>query len=67
MSFIKEEGKEIEVVVKSRQKDRSNNQNKYYWGVVVFLLSENLGFSSDEVHDYLRFKFLSTRGEKLIR
>lgn len=40
------------------KKDRSNNQNRYYWGVVVNELSEHTGFTPDEVHEILKHKFL---------
>ncbi len=40
------------------RKDRSNNQNSYYWGVIISLLSEHTGFSPDEMHEILKHKFL---------
>lgn len=40
------------------RKDRSNNQNSYYWGVIVHLLSEHTGFGTDEMHEILKHKFL---------
>lgn len=41
------------------KKDRSNNQNRYYWGVVIKLLSEHTGFEPDEMHEVLKHIFLS--------
>lgn len=43
------------------RKDRSNNQNRYYWGVVVKLLSEHTGFNEDEMHEVLKYKFLTEK------
>ena len=37
---------------------RSLNQNKYYWAVVVAVLSSELGYFKDEMHTLLRRKFL---------
>lgn len=40
------------------KKNRSNQQNRYYFGVCVYLLSEHLGYSREEVHEILKHKFL---------
>ena len=65
LAFCALEGKEVWVVVKKHTNARTNQQNKYYWGVVVKLVSETTGFTTDEAHDALRMKFLRIRGEKL--
>lgn len=36
---------------------RSNNQNRYMWGVVYKLVSEHTGFTVDEVHELMKLKF----------
>jgi len=41
-----------------QQKPRSIPQNKYYWDVVVGLISETTGFTAQEAHDALKLKFL---------
>ena len=42
------------------KKDRSNQQNKSYWKLCVEPLSNYLeGYTKEEVHDLLKFKFLS--------
>jgi hypothetical protein len=38
---------------------RSLPQNQYYWGVIIEILSEELGFNKDEMHEILKHKFLS--------
>ena len=52
---------EIEIVVRPRisRKDRSNSQLKYYFGVVVRMISEETGYSKDEVHELLKALFLT--------
>jgi hypothetical protein len=58
------EGKYVEVSVRKRRSQRSTNQNSYYHGVVVSMLSEFLGYEKDEMHIILRFKFLRQVSEK---
>ena len=57
------DGQEIEFAIGRRRKHRSNSQNDYYWGVVVALLSQELGYFPDEVHEGLKFKFLKRKGD----
>lgn len=40
------------------KKTRSLNQNAYMFGVVYKLLSNQLGYSVDEIHDLMKHKFL---------
>lgn len=63
------EGKEVDVTIAIHKKRRSNNQNRYYWGVVVKILCDELGYMPDELHDAIKYKFLAKnidlKGEKL--
>ncbi len=52
------EDKEIEVTVGKKRKTRSNEQNRYYHGIVVKLISEHTGFTPAETHEVLKSKFL---------
>lgn len=45
------------VVVGDEKPTRSNNQNRYYWSVVLGLLSEHTGYTPDEMHEVLLQKF----------
>lgn len=45
-------------IQKSKQ-IRSLNQNRYYWGVVVKILSQHTGYTNDETHQELARMFLS--------
>lgn len=51
-------------IKKYRNKNRSLNQNSYYHGVVLFMLSNHLGYTQNELHDALKIKFLPNKTEK---
>ena len=66
MNRIKEairsyEGKTVTLSIKLARKERSINQNNYYWGVIVViwkkLIQEEWGefFTSQEVHEFLKY------------
>lgn len=50
-------GKRVYVIVDEEKPTRSNNQNKYYWSVVVGTLSNELGYTPEEMHEVLKAKF----------
>lgn len=52
------EGNEVDVTVEKHRNKRSLQQNSYYFGVVIKILSDELGYSRDEMHDVLKGKFL---------
>jgi len=55
------EGKTISITLKLNRKQRSNNQNNYYWGVIVMIwqniLKEEWGdqYSKEETHEFLKY------------
>lgn len=49
---------EIKVTIDKVRGIRSVQQNKYYWGCVLHLLSDITGYEREELHDVLKFKFL---------
>jgi hypothetical protein len=55
-------------IQKSKQV-RSLNQNKYYWGVVVKILSGHTGYTSDETHQELARMFLGydNNGKRFVK
>ena len=63
MEFYKLENSQVFVTVGKATKSRSNNQNKYYWGVVIKLISEVTGYTQDEAHDAMRMQFLLKNGD----
>ena len=57
--FVAKKSGRVFVTVQHMKKPRSNNQNKYYWGVVITLISEHTGEDPQDVHAFLGGKFLS--------
>jgi hypothetical protein len=53
------EGKRIELIVRKETTTRSNQQNKYMWGVVYAIISEQTGYDPEQVHDAMKVKFAS--------
>ena len=53
----------VELILRKRRSKRSDSQNKYYWGVIIELLSNHCGYTSDEMHSALKIKFLSDHQE----
>ena len=49
---------ELTVKPKKDRNDRSTQQNKYYWKVVIGTLSGELGYTPDELHELLKVMFL---------
>lgn len=46
-------------------KPRSSNQNRYLWSVVYQLIAEHTGHSSEEVHAFMKARFLPRRFIKI--
>lgn len=46
------------VEIQRAKAKRSLNQNRYYWGVIVSIISQGTGYSSDEMHQLLASMFL---------
>lgn len=66
LKIIKDlEGKRVELVIKKfkEYKERSLDQNAYYWGGIVTPLAEELGYTTDEMHEVLKMHFLGTKRE----
>jgi hypothetical protein len=49
----------VTVTVEKARSRRSLSQNAYYWGVVVSMVSEETGYTPEEVHEVLKEKFNS--------
>jgi len=52
---------EYRLTLKKKKKFRSNQQNKYLWAVPYKIISDETGYSADEVHAFLASKFLIDR------
>lgn len=51
-------GKPVEITVRQFRQKRSSQANRYYFGVVIPLLSEATGYERDEMHELLAMRFL---------
>ncbi len=58
------EGKEIEITIQKERKKRSNQQNAYYWGCVIAIFADSLGYEPEELHEALKWQFLRTHSDK---
>ena len=57
------EDKRIELVIKKEEIARTNQQSKYLFGVVYQLISEETGYSKEEVHELMKSIHLKTHME----
>lgn len=48
----------VEITVARQRATRSQQQNAYYWGVVLDLLAEHTGYHVNELHEYFKQTFL---------
>jgi hypothetical protein len=48
---------------------RSDRQNRYYWGVVLKIIGQELGYLPDEVHQLMAKNFLSyeNKGDMFVK
>jgi hypothetical protein len=51
------EGKRVEVTVERQKRKRTNQQNRWYWGVVLQLISEHTGEDPENLHEALKAHF----------
>lgn len=51
-------GKAVQITIEPVRNTRSQNQNRYYWGVVIKMISVRTGHTDEEVHAILASKFL---------
>jgi len=55
---------DVELIVRNLgHKSRSDNQLRYYWGVVIRMISDETGYTPNEAHEICKALFLS---EKLV-
>lgn len=57
------DGKRVDVTIRKERSIRSLNENNYYWGVVLQLLSEHTGYTTDEMHEICKHQFLMVHGQ----
>jgi len=52
---------DVVVTIAEGRGKRSDGQNRYYWSQVCGLISETTGYTPEEVHDFLKEKFLTDK------
>ncbi len=52
------EDKEVEVVVRAKKSQRSTQQNKYLWACVYKLIGDEIGYTTEEIHQLCKAMFL---------
>jgi hypothetical protein len=57
------EGKRVHLTIEKQKSKRSHQQNKYWW-VCMTILSQDIGYTKEEMHELAKFKFL--KREKVI-
>lgn len=55
--------KQVEVIVRLPRKDRTTQQNKYYWSCVVGIPAEHFGYLPEEMHEAYKWMFLRLHEE----
>ena len=53
--------KRVVITIESEGRNRSEQQNRYLWGVVYPVLSETTGYTPEEVHEYAKSAFLAPK------
>ena len=51
----------VTVRIERKRASRSHKANAFYWGVVVAELSEHTGHTPEELHEYLKARFIPKR------
>lgn len=49
---------EVSVTIEKKHATRSQQQSRYYFGVVLALIAEHTGYTVDELHEWAKAKFL---------
>lgn len=52
---------EVLVTVERVRATRSDQQNRWYWGVILPALAEHTGYTVDELHEYCKQRFNAKR------
>ena len=56
--LARHEGKSLALTFRRPADIRTNAENRYYWGVIVRMVSDEMGIIPDEAHDFLKGLFL---------
>jgi len=56
-------GTHVECTIRKHRSKRSNEQNRYYWGVVISILSDHFGYDPEEMHEEMKLMFNPIRSK----
>lgn len=56
--FMFPEGADMQLSIERKRKNRTLNENNYYWGVVIPTLGDYFGYEPEEMHEALKWQFL---------
>jgi len=59
-------GEPLELIVRKPRRPSSTPQLRYYWGVVLRILSDETGHTQDELHWHFKSQFLGVKGDDRI-
>lgn len=51
----------VEIQIERKRATRSQQANRFYWGVLVDLVASHTGYTPDEIHEIFKAKFLPKR------
>lgn len=55
------DGQDVRVWVTKDTHQRTPKQNRYYWGVVIKMISDHTGYTKEEMHEALKNEYLGRR------
>ncbi len=50
-------GSHIEIIIRKHREKRTDEQNRYYWGVCVAILADHFGYEPEELHEEMKLMF----------
>uniref|UniRef100_A0A6M3LLC6 Uncharacterized protein n=1 Tax=viral metagenome TaxID=1070528 RepID=A0A6M3LLC6_9ZZZZ len=50
-------GAHVEIIIRKHRSKRTDEQNRYYWGVVVAILADHFGYEPEEFHEEMKLMF----------
>jgi len=57
-------GTKVDILIRKHRTKRSNEQNRYYWGVVLAILADHFGYDSvEECHEDMKRMFNPTESK----
>jgi hypothetical protein len=56
--LIKNHNQVVNINLSKERKKRTSKENNFYWGVIIKILGDFFGYTSQEMHDALKYQFL---------